>query len=204
MINWFAALLPYAAVLIGMGWFKSAWAAIGLYHLGIAGFLIYRKPPDLIRRLCSGFPPGILIPGIIVCALSAPVVYYLWPWLAVSGQILPEWLAHFGLTGRAWLLLIPYFSLVHPVLEEVHWRGIAPAPFRLICWQDLLFAGYHLLVLYRLIAAPWLIVVFGVLVSSSVFWRWTATRFGGYGTAILTHATADAGVILAVYFMVSR
>ena len=197
----FAALVPYIAILVGMYVFHSAWMAILLYHVGVVAFLLYQKPEKLGLRIWAGAKSLVLIPGVLACALAAPLVYFMWPWFAASESALPEWMAHYGLTDWAWLLLIPYFSLVHPVLEEVHWRRISPSSVNGICWQDLLFAGYHVLVLFQLLYWPWLFLVFGALVGSSVFWRWTAKRFGGYGLPILTHAVADAAVIAGVWFL---
>jgi membrane protease YdiL (CAAX protease family) len=163
--------------------------------------LLYRRPGGLWRRLWAGWETPLLVPALVVCALAAPVVYFMWPWFAASGSILPEWLARYGLTGWAWLCLLPYFSIVHPILEEIHWRGISPGPVTGICRQDLLFAGYHVLVLFQPVRAPWLLLVFAVLAGSSVFWRWAAERFGGYGLPVLTHAVADAAVVVGVHFL---
>ncbi|WP_372807347.1 type II CAAX prenyl endopeptidase Rce1 family protein [Pontiella sp.] len=190
-----AGLIPYVAVLVGMYGFRSAWAALLLYHAGIVACRVGRRTPNLF----AGFKNPLTLPGVLVCAMAAPVVYFLWPWLAAREGILPEWLAHYGLTGWSWRLLIPYFSIVHPILEELHWQGMAPERSTGLCSQDLLFAGYHVLVLLQLIHWPWLFMVFGVLVGSSVFWRWAAGRFGGLGLGILTHAAADAGVVVAVH-----
>jgi len=191
-----AAFFPYISVLIGMYAFHSAWLTILLYHLGAFAFLLYFKPVGLWRRMWAGTKSPLLIPSMLSCALAAPIVYFMWPWFADSA--LSEWLAYYGLTGSAWLLLIPYFSLVHPIVEEVHWRGIAPDRFVWICWQDLWFAGYHVLVLFQLIHWPWLVLIFGILTGSSIFWRWATEKFGGYGLPILTHAMADAGVVIGV------
>jgi hypothetical protein len=196
-----AALGPYLAVLIGMHLFRSAWLAILLYHAGILAFLVCRRPAGLWRRMWFGMKNPLLFPGLVVCAMAAPVVYFMWPWFAASETILPEWLATYGLAGRAWLLLIPYFSIVHPALEEVHWQAISPKRRKGLCWQDVLFAGYHVVALFQLIKAPWLFLVFTVLAGSSVFWRWAADRFGGYGLPILTHAAADAAVVVGVHFL---
>lgn len=196
-----AALVPYLAVLLGMKMLHNAWATILLYHAGILLFLFLRKPSNLWKIVWGGLKTPLLYPSIGMCALAAPVVFLMWPWFAASENILPEWMAFYGLTGMAWLLFIPYFSIVHPVLEEIHWRGIAPETLRGFCWQDFLFAGYHVLVLYELIFWPWLILVFSILVGSSFFWRWAANKFGGYGLPILTHATADAGVLVGVLFL---
>lgn len=196
-----AALVPYLAVLLGMNVLNSAWTAILLYHAGILIFLAIRKPSNLWKTLWGGLKTPFLFPAIGTCALAAPVVYFLWPWFAASESILQEWLPKYGLIGWKWLLLIPYFSIVHPVLEEIHWRGIAPETVRGFCWQDFLFAGYHVLVLHELVFWPWLILIFAVLSGSSFFWRWAADRFGGYGLPVLTHAAADAGVLIGVLFL---
>lgn len=201
MIHLLAAWIPYIAVLIGMYIFSSAWLAILLYHAGIGVFLVLDKPSGLWMKMKSGCRTPLLIPGMIICALAAPVVYFFWPWFAVSENILPSWMAYYGLSGWAWVLLIPYFSLVHPVLEEAFWRELAPQRFTWVCRQDLLFAGYHVLVLFPLMKKPWLVLVFAVLTASSIFWRWSAQRFNGYGLPILTHAVADAGVVIAVHFL---
>lgn len=200
----FAGLVPYMAVLVGMYWLHSAWAAILLYHAGILVFLFAFKRKEIWKTVWSGMKTPLLIPAVFTCAMAAPVVYFLWPWLSVSDSILSEWMIKFGLTGLSWLVLIPYFSLIHPILEEIHWRGIAPEPFKWLAWQDLLFAGYHVLVLYQLLYWPWLFMVFGVLTASSIFWRWASNKFSGYGLTILTHAAADAGVIVGVLFLLAN
>jgi len=200
-MNLIAALVPYVAVLLGMYLFHSAWLAILLYHIGIVTCLFFRRPVNLWSTVCGGLKTPLLVPSIVVCAMVAPVVYFMWPWLVASDGNLPEWMAYYGLTGWTWLLLIPYFSIAHPVLEEIHWRGIALKEGVGLSRYDFLFAGYHILVLFQLIHWPWLFLVFGVLMGSSFFWRWSAARFGGYAFPILTHAAADGAVILAAYFL---
>lgn len=196
-----AALVPYLAVLLGMKLLRNAWVAILLYHTGILLFLFLRKPSNLWKTVWGGFKTPLLFPAIGTCAMAAPVVYFLWPWFAASDGILPVWLSRYGLSGLAWWLLIPCFCFVHPVLEEIHWRRISPEQVSGFCWQDVAFAGYHIVVLYQLLYWPWLFLVFGVLTGSSIFWRWAADRFGGYGLTILTHVTADTGVVVAVCFL---
>lgn len=195
-----AALVPYIAVLLGMKGLGSAWSAILFYHAGILIVMRSAKRCDDWKKLFSG-KSSLLIPATIVCAMAAPVIYFLWPWLGSPEMGIPEWLTKYGLTGIAWILLIPYFSLIHPILEEIHWRGLAPETMKPLCWQDLLFAGYHVLVLYELVYWPWLFLVFGILTGSSVFWRWAADRFDGYLLPVLSHAAADAGVLVGVIFL---
>lgn len=196
-----ASLVPYVAVLVGMYLFQSAWLAVFLYHTGILIFLACRKPEGLWRRVWTGANSPMVVPGILVGAMAAPVVYFMWPWFAASESILPEWMQQYGLTGWSWFLLMPYFSIIHPVLEEIHWRGISLPQSSGICWEDLLFAGYHVLVLFQLMYWPWLFLVFGVLVGSSVFWRSAHKRSGGCGLPILTHAVADIAVVVGVHLL---
>lgn len=195
-----AALVPYVAVFLGMNVFRSAWAAILLYHAGILLFLALRKPFHVWKTVWAG-NSALVIPAVAACALAAPVVYFMWPLFQPSENALPEWMAAYGLSGLSFVLLVPYFSFIHPVMEEIHWRGIAPKTMTPFCWQDLLFAGYHVLVLYELVTWPWLILVFGILMGSSIFWRWAADRFGGYLLPVLSHAAADAGVLVGVIFL---
>jgi hypothetical protein len=200
-MNLLAALVPYIAVLAGMYVFHNAWLTILLYHAGIVAFLLYRKPRGLWRRMWAGTKSPLLLPCIFGCALAAPIIYFMWPWFEVPDLNLSEWLAHYGLKRWVWICLIPYFSIVHPVMEEIHWRSISPEKMTGLCWQDFLFAGYHVLVLFQIIRAPWLLFVFFILVGSSVFWRWTTSRFEGYGFSIITHAVADTGVVIGVQFL---
>ncbi|WP_372799292.1 type II CAAX prenyl endopeptidase Rce1 family protein [Pontiella sp.] len=195
-----AAWVPYAAVLLGMRGLGSAWAAILLYHAGIVLFLFLRKSSSVWKPIGRGYGP-LLIPAVLLCALAAPAVYFMWPWLASPNMSLPAWLAEYGLTGYSWALLVPWFSVVHPVLEEMHWRGLAPENKKGFCGADFLFAGYHILVLYELVYWPWLFMVFAVLAGSSLFWRRTAERYGGFLLPVLSHAAADAGVMTGVYFL---
>jgi hypothetical protein len=201
LMNFFAGFIPYIAVLIGMVLLKSAWLAIGLYHLGIIAFLLYRSPPNVVGRLWSGYNRRLLIPSAMACTLAAPIIFFLWPWFSRPDVPLNRWLSQVGLEGLSWILFIPYFALVHPVLEELFWRTLTDGTYKLVEWKDLLFAGYHLLVLGSLIKGPWLLVVFGSLVIASSFWRKTAHRFSGYGIAVVTHAIADAAVLIGVIWL---
>lgn len=204
MMKPLAAVVPYVAVWLGMMLFKSAWLAVLLYHFGIVLFLLIRRPADLKQKLIIGWRNRLTLPSVVACAMAAPVVYFLWPLFQMSETVLPEWMAQYGLTGWSWILLIPYFSIIHPVMEELHWREADPVDAPLLYWGDFLFAGYHVLVLHQLIFWVWLLPIFGILVGSSAFWRWTSRRFGGYALGILTHASADAGVMIGVCFLLRQ
>ena len=61
----------------------------------------------------------------------------------------------------------PYFGLVHPVLERVHWSPLRErTPF-----AHPIFAGYHLLVLSSLLSVSWLLISFALLTTASFLCR---------------------------------
>ena len=96
---------------------------------------------------------------------------------------------------------MPYFAIVHPVLEQLHWRAMPDPPNRNAVWLDIAFAFYHVLVLLLLLQKTWLLLPFIVLMTSSFFWRYTAKKLGGMVVPLLTHIAADTSVIIAVYVL---
>ncbi|MBI9101655.1 MAG: hypothetical protein JEY99_04530 [Spirochaetales bacterium] len=195
-MNVLTSLLPYAAVLIGLVLFQNAWIALGLYHLGIIVFLALRRPSGIPGKMRRGYFLPLLIPGIVLCALAAPVMFLLWSYLSRPGISLSAWLPAYGLQGMGWILFIPYFSLIHPLLEEVYWRTLTGFdPYKRLHWKDMVFAGYHMIVLFSIIRLPWLLLFFLILTVASAFWRWAAQKYKGYGLTLLTHAVADASVL---------
>lgn len=191
-----AAAIPYAAVVIGLWWLRSAWASILLYHAGILLFLVWTRNWAAWRRLLSGSNTPALATGVIGCALAGPVAILLWPWIHAPDAVLRDWLIRHGLEGWRRYGMLAYFSIVHPVLEEGHWRSLSPAGGRW-SWVDPSFAGYHVLVLALLLKGPWLLLVFAVLAGASWTWRAAAARFGGWAVPLWTHAAADASVMAA-------
>ncbi len=132
-----------------------------------------------------------------VCALCLPVIVGLWPWLVLPGVDLTAALEAYGLSGMGWWIFVGYIVLVHPVLEEVYWRGLAPD-----CWaSDVSFAGFHVILVAPFLKPWWIVVVVLVLTGAGWVWRWTVRRTGGLGTACLTHAVADLCIMLALLIL---
>lgn len=183
---------PYFAV--GVGWClcHSAWLTILAYHAQILAWWWPARPrPGRPRRTAA-------LLFALPAALAGPVLYLLLPHIARTD--VAGWLARHDLTGGALRLMIPYFGLVHPVLEQLHWaplRERTPA-------AHAAFAGYHLLVLGSLLAAPWLMVCFAVLLGASVGWGRLWRTSGSAWPAIASHAAADLGVALAAWASVAR
>ena len=99
---------------------------------------------------------------------------------------------HLSRTTILWLL--PYFGLVHPWLEQLHWQPLRERG----AWAHLLFAGYHVWVLLALTSWPWLVFIFLLLAAVSWLWRTLTACAGNLIPAYLSHALADVGIVVAV------
>ena len=108
---------------------------------------------------------------------------------------LSRWLAEDRLSGTGILVMVFYFGLVYPVLEQVHWAPLREStPLAHIA-----FAGYHMLVLHSLLTIPWLAACFAVLAAASLLWRRMARGSGSLVPSIASHVAADLGVMIAAW-----
>ena len=86
------------------------------------------------------------------------------------------------------MLMIPYFGIIHPVLEQLHWETLREqTPI-----SHFFFAGYHMLVLGSLVTIPWLIFCFAALAMALL-----PRRAERLLPATLSHIFADLGIIIA-------
>lgn len=184
-------LAPYLAV--GLFWclFSNAWLAILAYHAQIlfwsrGSFSAVRTPKEK-RIMCFVLP----------MVLAGPVLYLLLP--HVTHTDLSIWLEDHHMSRLSLAMMIPYFGLVHPVLEQLHWGRL-----REETWvAHPLFAGYHMLVLYSLLSLPWLILCFVVLTAASYLWKEMAARSNSLVVPMISHVVADLGVIVAAWMLTS-
>jgi hypothetical protein len=184
-------LAPYLAVLVFWVWLGNAWLAILAYHAQI--LLWSRGSLPTLRRPRGASLAWFLVPS----ALAGPALYFLLPF--VTRTDLSAWLRTHGLAGWSLVAMVAYFGLVHPLLEQTHWgplRKATPA-------AHVLFAGYHVLVLYSLLSGPWLVVCFAVLVTASVVWQRMEREDGGLVLPIASHVLADFGIVLVAWLRVS-
>lgn len=187
MKRYLKALAPYAAVLIFWCVWSNAWLAILAYHAQILlwnwGGLRKMRPPQTRKDLFLAFPT----------VLAGPVLYLLLP--VITRTDLSVWLNAYHLSGPSLVLMIPYFGLVHPVLEQVHWHPLREHS----AWFHPVFAGYHMIVLSALLTLPWLILCFGVLAGASFAWRLIYHKSRGLTVPVLSHILADLGVVVAAW-----
>ena len=175
---------PYLAVVVFWCGFHHAWLAIVAYHAQILWWLRGTRP-----KLKKPRPTRWTL-LILPSALAGPALFFLLPHIARID--LAVWLDRYHLTGPALHAMIFYFGVVHPVLEQLHW-----APLReRTALAHAAFAGYHLLVLYSLLPAPWLVAGFVVLGLASGSWQRMARASGSLWPAIVSQAAADLGIVL--------
>jgi hypothetical protein len=200
-IKFFAPLLPYAAVSIGLLLLHSAWAAIVSYHvLAVVIVLFNGERREPLNRIFQGIKIRYLIAALCSGVLAGLFLYFLWPVLGISNEM-TAYFGKIGLGKAAWPLFLIYFIAVNPVIEEYYWRyylgSVSPKPVL----NDFWFAGYHLLVLVGNIAAVWLLGAFILLAAGAWLWRQLNRRNGGILASTFSHLAADASILLVVYYM---
>lgn len=194
-------IIPYVAVVIGMVLLRSGWAAIGLYHLGICGFVMATRGPKEFKRLLTGWDAPAALAIVPLFAASGVAVHLLWPLARSAESDLSSSLAAFGLHGAAWLAFAVYYSLVNPWLEELMWRGILAEKGYWGWFSDILFAGYHLLVLRFFVEPPWLLLAMVILVLAGTAWRTIMRKCGGLLMCVIAHFVADVSIIGVAYYL---
>ena len=201
-LNYLALALPYAAVLLGLYILRNAWATILLYHVGMVALLRLGWQKNLLRAVRQGWSaPAVVVTGIVF-ATGGLLLGLLWGTISREHVDLAETLKSLHLSGLSWWVFVAYYVTVHPILEEIFWRGYLPGDHRFPVVLDVAFAGYHVLVLCIFIKLPWVMVSFGVLLFASWSWRQLVARYSGLGVAIASHAAADLSVIAVVEYLI--
>ena len=197
-----SVLVPYVAVVVGLYILKNAWVAIGLYHSGIAVFLMAGNKKSLLKKVCAGWNSLMAIAGVLTAAVSIFIILFLWEYMQLENLPLSSALANFGLHGTSWFFFMIYFSTVQPFLEELYWRGYLECSDKYFSWTDFTFAGYHILVLSWFIKLPWLVIAFIVLTVAAYVWRHLALKFEGLAVPLLSHIVADISIIAMTYILI--
>ena len=178
---------PYLAVAVFWFYIPNAWLATLSYHILIVLLARGRiSPPSLPPK------PIYLFYALPTVAVG-PLLWVLLPHLASGG--LDAWLARRHFSTSSLLLFLPYFGLIHPWLEQVHWKPLREhTPL-----AHPLFAGYHILVLASLTTWPWLVFAFCSLSLVSYFWGKLTSHAKSLTPAYVSHAIADIGLVIAAY-----
>lgn len=196
-------IIPYITIGIGLLVFHNAWLAILSYHAGMVAVILSAKTRIPLKQAFQGKKAWIPIITALVGAGGGLLLYVLWPLLSVPDDI-SLYIRSIGLNENTWPVFLAYFVIINPLIEEYYWRGCLASAARGITPNDLLFSGYHLLVLSGNMEAIWLLAVFFVLAAGAWFWRQMNRLNGGLLASAVSHITADIAVMLTIYYLSMR
>jgi len=193
-------IIPYITIGIGLLVFHNAWLAILSYHIGMVAVIFLSRTGISIKQAYQGNKVWITFIAALVGAGGGILLYVLWPLLSVPDDI-NLYIQSIGLNEETWTVFLAYFILINPWIEEYYWRGYLASGAKGITLNDLLFSGYHLIVLAGHMETIWLFAVFFGLTVGAWFWRQMNRLNGGLLASTISHITADIAVILTIYFI---
>ncbi len=196
-------LIPYITVGIGLLVLHNAWLAILGYHAGIVTVMALSKTGIPLKQAFKSRRYRLLFMAALFGACGGLILAALWPLLSVPGDI-NSYIRSIGLNELTWPVFLAYFILVNPLLEECYWRGYLACNSKGMELNDLLFSGYHVLVLAGQMAPVWLTVVFFGLTMAAWLWRQMNRLNGGLLASTISHITADLTVILTIYTLTAK
>lgn len=197
-LKWLAPILPYFAVWVGLFFFKNAWATLLGFHLAILLALVYLRPTLPLNVFFKPAKTKHVLSSILICGSSGLGLYLLWDVFGIVDD-LREQLATIGLSGSTWFLFIAYFSLANPFFEEYFWRAVLGSDTKQFYIGDLIYAGYHVLVVWNKAHPLSILFMIFVLTYAGWFWRQLYRRDGSLLAPVLGHMVADLSILLAVY-----
>jgi hypothetical protein len=179
---------PYLAVAVFWVGYESAWLTIFAYHLQMLFWTRHRlgdEPGRWNPRAAALLALPAAAAGMLLVALVPHV----------ARGPLSVWLARYGLGGPTLALMIPYFGVVHPILEQSFWSPLR----RNSASGHAAFAGYHALVLYTLLPPLWLAVAAGIITLASVVWERANATHRGLLLAMVSHVAADLSIVVTAW-----
>lgn len=196
--NWFAPILPYLAVWAGLFLFRNAWLTLIGFHIAIALVLLVVRSNIPISILFKSKYSKRILASIFFCATSGIGLYFLWDVFGVAND-LPSQLRSIGLNSSSWPVFIAFFSLVNPFIEEYFWRGVLGDISKKLIVGDLIYAGYHAIVLWGRVHPLSILLAVIILISAGWFWRQISRKDNGLLAAVLGHMIADFTILLTIY-----
>jgi len=199
-MKWLTPLLPYLAVAIGLFWIHNAFLALLSFHFAIVFSLLITRSSVPVKTLFQSKNILWVILSVILCGSSGISLYFLWHYFGVTGN-LSETVASFGLSSATWIIFLPYFVLVNPLLEEYFWRGYLGSSTGGLYPSDFLYAGFHGLILAGKMQPGAILYSLIVLTLAGWFWRQLARADEGLLASVLGHMAADFTILMAIYLM---
>lgn len=209
------ALLPIPLLWLALYTFKAFWMAIllyaGLICCGPFLYFRFRKLEYLRPVLTLKFSKALMFKLLLLILLS---------WLALEGgwwllkASIFDW-ASFAKSSSSigiklgvlfWVLVI-YFVILNPVVEECFWRGLVYerfkayfSPWTAILLSSLLFGLWHWVIIQYFFVSPWqylltLLVCFGGIIFTLLY-----EKTGSLLPGILVHGIgADLAIMLILW-----
>ena len=196
----FAPVLPYLAIGVGLFWFNNAWAALVGFHIVILFTVWVLRPSLPVNTLFKSRSPKWIAASVLFCSTSGIGLYFLWPVFDVADD-LPAQLLSMGLTLASWPWFIAYFSLINPFVEEYFWRGVLGNDMLNLYIGDVVFAGYHSMILWGRVRPIFILFAVMILVSAGWLWRQISREDGGLLAASLGHMAADFTILTTIYWI---
>lgn len=201
--NFITIFLCYTVIISGLYFFHNAWISLLSYNTIMLIFIVSSKRYPDFKSIFSNNNFIIIITAIVISSLTVPIIYYLWNYVALDSQNLTLQLQDFQITNSNKLYFLLYFSIFHPVIEELFWRITVQNKYRLFSIYDFLFSIYHLLVLRFFIKSYLLIIVFIGLTAISLTWKILIHKYKQNLAVFLSHASADFFIMFTVlYFLI--
>lgn len=199
---------PWPAMLIGLWWLQSAWAAALIYHGGIILGLALR--PSAFGKLFRGWNSiwaGLSLAAAVVIFFA---VWFSAPLVTADPYAVPRAFQLTGLSSTGvFIAFALYSSLVNPILEELCWRELvhpAGGDLNRPHLRDFEFMAYHLFAVHFLFPGrlEMLAAAAVTLVSASWIWRMLRERLGGLAIPVLSHALADFAILCGAFLVAPK
>ena len=195
------ALLAYLAVGMGMFQLHNAWGALLGFHIVIVVSLLWIRPNIPIAILFKSTNIKWILLSVLLCGSSGLGLHFLWAYFGPATD-LPAQIQSLGLTPATWPGFIAYFALVNPLLEEYFWRGYLGDPTNGFYIYDLIYAGYHVLVLLGKVPMHSIIFALSGLTFAGWLWRQVAREDRGLFAPVLGHMAADFTILVAILWRI--
>ncbi|HUG34418.1 MAG TPA: CPBP family glutamic-type intramembrane protease [Anaerolineales bacterium] len=201
-MKWIAPALAYLAVGLGLFVFHNAWGALLGFHAAIIGSLLIARPNIPVSILFTATNKKWIALSFVLAGGSGIALYFLRDVFRISGD-LPAQLESIGLTSSTWIPFIAYFAAVNPFVEEYFWRGYLGDAAKGLYGSDLIYAGFHAMILIGKVHPGSIVFGLAVLTFAGWFWRQMAREDGGLLAPVLGHMGADFTILMAVYWMIT-
>ena len=198
--KYLAPILPYLAVWAGLFLFKNAWLTMLGFHAAIALALILVRPALPFGVFFKPSKYEHVLANVLLCASSGLGLYLLRDVFAISDNLAAQ-LEALGLNDSTWFGFIAYFALANPFFEEYFWRGALGSETKGFYFGDLVYAGYHVLVVWNKTHPLSMLLMLLVLTFIGWHWRQHYRRDGSLLAPLLGHMFADFSILIAVFKM---